>query len=132
MKRANIKLKRLEIEMKSRKKALFLILTIVTLCLIANSALATSGSGGGLPYEGALDKIKASITGPFAATASMVGVVGTGATLILGGELNAFLRSLIFLVMVISLIVAANNIVSMVTGSGSTVCAIIPMAISWS
>lgn len=131
---ANIKQKRLEIEMKmSRKKVLFLTLTTVALCLIADSALATSSSSSGLPWDSGLDKIKNGITGSFAATASLVGVVTAGATLIFGGELNAFMRTLIFLVLVISVIVGANNVISLATGSGATVCSNFPnVVIPWS
>ncbi len=105
-------------------KQLVLLFVVFTLCLIAaDSAFASNsgGGGGGLPYEAGLEKIKNSMTGPVASTVSLTGVVAAGATLIFGGELNAFLRTIIFLVLVVSLVVGANNIIDLATGSGAII-----------
>jgi type IV secretion system protein VirB2 len=45
-------------------------------------------------------------------TLSIVGIVVAGGILIFGGELNAFFRTLIFIVLVMALLVGANNIMT--------------------
>jgi type IV secretion system protein VirB2 len=62
-----------------------------------------------------------SIKGPVAFTISLLGLVGGGATLIWGGEINEFVRRLIMLVMVISLLVFASNILSTLFGVGAVI-----------
>ena len=52
------------------------------------------------------------MTGPVAFTLSIVGIVVAGGILIFGGELNAFFRSLIFIVLVMALLIGANNIMT--------------------
>ena len=96
-------------------------LTLVLSLVLSTDALASAGSGGGLPYESWLEKVRNSITGPVAFTFSIVGIVGAGAMLIMGGDLNGFLKTLIFLVLVIAFIVAAQNLLSTLTGQGAAI-----------
>ncbi|HRB22092.1 MAG TPA: TrbC/VirB2 family protein [Nitrosomonas sp.] len=56
--------------------------------------------------------LRNSVTGPVAFTLSIVGIVVAGGILIFGGELNAFFRTLIFIVLVMALLVGANNIMT--------------------
>jgi type IV secretory pathway VirB2 component (pilin) len=85
------------------------------------SAWASVGSGGGLPYEGWLTQLRNSVTGPVAFTVSIIGIVVAGAGLIFGGELNAFFRTLFFLVLVMALIIGANNLLSNFFGRGAEI-----------
>ncbi|MBV6446936.1 TrbC/VirB2 family protein [Nitrosomonas sp.] len=91
---------------------------IVSLCcfllffLLIDNAQATVGAGGALPYETWLVNLRNSVTGPVAFTLSIVGIVVAGGILIFGGELNAFFRTLIFIVLVMALLVGANNIMT--------------------
>ena len=89
-----------------------LILMFLGLLLFANNALAAVGAGGALPYESWLVNLRNSVTGPVAFTLSIVGIVVAGGILIFGGELNAFFRTLIFIVLVMALLVGANNIMT--------------------
>ena len=96
---------------------IFLFYTLLTLMflgllLFANNALAAVGAGGALPYESWLVNLRNSVTGPVAFTLSIVGIVVAGGILIFGGELNAFFRTLIFIVLVMALLVGANNIMT--------------------
>jgi type IV secretion system protein TrbC len=84
---------------------------ILLLSLGSAEALASTG-GGSLPWETPLQTISTSITGPVAYAISLIGIVVAGAMLIWGGEINEFARRVIMLVMVISLIVFASNILS--------------------
>ena len=82
----------------------FLIAFIASL-FIANTANA-------LPWESPLQQIRQSISGPVAMGISIIAIVAAGATLIWGGEINGFARTMVFIVLVISVIVGANSIIS--------------------
>ena len=103
------------------KQHILLGLFLLGVLLLPDAALASTGGSGALPYESWLDTLRQSITGPFAFTASIIGIVAAGATLIFGGDLNGFFRSMIFLVMTIALIIAANNLMSSFFGKSALV-----------
>jgi type IV secretory pathway VirB2 component (pilin) len=63
-------------------------------------ALASEGTGGSLPYESWLTNLRNSVTGPVAFALSIIGIVIAGGVLIFGGDLNAFFRTLVFIVLV--------------------------------
>ncbi len=89
------------------------LITFAILLLIAPElALASVGGGGGLPYESWLVNLRNSVTGPVAFTLSIIGIVVAGGILIFGGELNAFFRTLIFIVLVMALLIGAQNIMT--------------------
>ncbi|MXS78110.1 conjugal transfer protein TrbC [Nitrosomonas sp. JL21] len=91
----------------------FYSIAVVTIFLLStDQAQAAVGAGGSLPYETWLVNLRNSVTGPVAFTLSIVGIVVAGGILIFGGELNAFFRTLIFIVLVMALLVGANNVMS--------------------
>lgn len=85
---------------------------VILLLVVDQQAHAAVGAGGSLPYESWLVNLRNSVTGPVAFTLSIVGIVVAGGILIFGGELNAFFRTLIFIVLVMALLVGANNVMS--------------------
>ena len=91
--------------------------------LMPNLAEAATAGGGGLPWETPLQTLSNSIKGPVAFTISLLGLVGCGAALIWGGEINEFIRRFIMLVLVISLLVFASNILSNLFGVGAVISA---------
>jgi len=93
------------------------------LLLVAHPALASNTSGGGLPSDDWFTKLRQSVTGPWAFTISIVGIVAAGATLIFGGDLNGFMRTIIFIILVLSFIVAAQNTLTAITGQGAEITA---------
>ena len=93
-----------------------LILLILFLLFVPELALASVGGGGALPYETWLVSLRNSVTGPVAFTLSIVGIVVAGGILIFGGELNAFFRTLIFIVLVMGLLIGAQNIMTNLFG----------------
>ncbi len=108
----------------SRENAKLAMLMLAVLCvflLLPNAAHAAEGTGGGLPYEGWLTNLRNSITGPFAFTVAVIGIVVAGAVLIFGGELNGFVRTLVFIILVMSLIVGVNNLMSGLFGRGAEI-----------
>ena len=102
-------------------KTYWTLLAALLLVFLMEPSWASATSGGGLPFDSWLTKIQNSITGPFAFTVSIVGIVGAGAALIFGGEMNGFLRSLIFIVLVLAFIISAQNVLSAVTGKGAMI-----------
>jgi type IV secretion system protein VirB2 len=93
------------------------VLILVSLTLVfhlfgfAELAIAAT-SGGGLPWETPLQTVRDSISGPVAYAVSLMGIVVAGAMLVWGGEINEFVRRVIMLILVISLIIFASNILS--------------------
>ncbi len=86
-------------------------------CALAISMLQVqhaeaAAAGGGLPWEAPLQTIQHSIQGPVAYGISLLSLIGCGGTLVWGGEINEFLRKGILLVLVISLIIFATNMMT--------------------
>jgi type IV secretion system protein TrbC len=94
---------------------------LVVLFLAPEHAFASEGTSGGLPYETWLTNLRNSVTGPVAFALSIVGIVIAGGVLIMGGDLNGFFRTLIFLVLVMALLVGAQNIMSGFFGRGAEI-----------
>ena len=99
--------------------ALFALLIVAV--LMPDQAYASAGGGGGLPYESWLESLRQSVTGPVAFAVAIIGIVVAGAVLIFGGELNGFFRTLVFIVLVMALIIGAQNMMSTFFGQGAEV-----------
>lgn len=87
--------------------------------LIAPSAFASSG--GGLPWEGPLEQIQESITGPVAGFIALAAVAVAGGMLIFGGELNDFARRLMYVVLVAGILLGATQIVGLFGATGASI-----------
>ncbi|MDL2406158.1 TrbC/VirB2 family protein [Rhizobium calliandrae] len=88
--------------------------------LIARPAFASSG-GGGLPWEGPLQQIQESITGPVAGYIALAAVAIAGGMLIFGGELNDFARRLVYIVLVAGVLLGATQIVGLFGATGASI-----------
>lgn len=99
----------------------------VVLMLAPDMALASEGVGGTLPYESWLVNLRNSVTGPVAFTLSMIGIVVAGGVLVMGGDLNGFFRTLIFIVLVLALLVGAQNMMSNFFGRGAQIAVLSPL-----
>ena len=105
-----------------RMTLLLLALGVLALMLLlAPDAHASAGTGGGLPYEDWLTKIRQSITGPVAFAISIIAIVAAGAMLIFGGDMNGFMKTLVFIVLVLAFVIAAQNMLSAITGTGAVI-----------
>ncbi len=98
-----------------------LCLALLALHVFAPDVMASAGAGGGLPYEGWLTKLSDSVTGPFALAVSLIGIVVAGAVLIFGGDLNGFFRSLVLIILLVSIIIGAKNLMTSFFGQGSVI-----------
>lgn len=101
--------------------ALLIFSALLLAMLVPIDASASVGTGGSLPYESWLESLRNSVTGPVAFALSITGIVIAGGVLIFGGDLNGFFRTLIFLVLVMALIVGAQNIMSTFFGHGAVI-----------
>jgi type IV secretion system protein VirB2 len=73
-------------------------------------------AGNTLPYEDGLKTLYKSLTGPVPFAISLVGIVACGAMLIFGGEISGFMRTLVFIVLVVAVIVQAASVVELLGG----------------
>ena len=108
---------------KKLNSALVKAFLIFLALAIVPDAMAATGAGGSLPYESWLTSLRDSVTGPVAFSLSIIGIVVAGGVLIFGGELNAFFRTLIFLVLVMALLVGAQNMMTTFFGKGAELTA---------
>lgn len=99
------------------------IIILLACILLSHPAFASEGSGGSLPYEGWLTQLRNSVTGPVAFAISIIGIVVAGGVLIFGGELNGFFRTMIFIVLVMALLVGAQNMMGTFFGRGAEITA---------
>lgn len=96
-----------------------LALALMLFTLFPEQAHATTAGGAGLPWEAPLDTITRSIQGPVAYAISLLGIVTCGGMLIWGGEINEFVKRGIMLVLVISLVILASNVLSSLFATGA-------------
>ncbi len=92
--------------------------------LLLHLALATpalASSGGSLPWEGPLEQIQQSITGPVAGYIALAAVAIAGGMLIFGGELTDFARRLIYIVLVAGILLGATSIVGLFGSTGASI-----------
>ena len=96
-----------------------LAISALALGLLAEPALAAGG--GGLPWEGPLQQIQQSITGPVAGFIALAAVAIAGGMLIFGGELNDFARRLMYIVLVAGILLGATQIVALFGSTGASI-----------
>jgi len=97
-----------------------------TIAAIAIAAIAVASptfasSGGSLPWEGPLEQIQESITGPVAGYIALAAVAIAGGMLIFGGELNDFARRLVYVVLVAGILLGATTIVGLFGATGASI-----------
>ncbi|WP_426127842.1 TrbC/VirB2 family protein [Pararhizobium sp. PWRC1-1] len=97
------------------------IVGIVLLWIVASVSPALASSGGGLPWEGPLQQIQESITGPVAGFIALAAVAIAGGMLIFGGELNDFARRLMYVVLVAGILLGATQIVGLFGATGASI-----------
>lgn len=101
-----------------RKLATLGLVVLATLVLVSP---ASASSGGSLPWEGPLEQIQQSITGPVAGYIALAAVAIAGGMLIFGGELNDFARRLMYVVLVAGILLGATTIVGLFGATGASI-----------
>lgn len=102
-------------------KFFFFALAVTLLLVLPCDVLASAGAGGDLPYESWLESLRNSVTGPFAFTLAIVGIVVAGSVLVFGGDLNGFFRSIVFLILVMAFIIGAQSLLAGFFGKGAII-----------
>lgn len=105
--------------MSLERRSLLGIAAAAVLVLAVDPALAAGG--GGLPWEGPLQQIQQSITGPVAGFIALAAVAVAGGMLIFGGELNDFARRLMYVVLVAGILLGATQIVGLFGAAGASI-----------
>lgn len=98
-----------------------LTLAAMALSIAAAASPAIASSGGSLPWEGPLEQIQESITGPVAGYIALAAVAIAGGMLIFGGELNDFARRLMYVVLVAGILLGATTIVGLFGATGASI-----------
>ena len=104
-----------------RRNWLPLLLLAVIAVLFHPVVAHASSTGGSLPWDTPLTTLKNDITGPVAFTISLLAMVGCGAALVFGGEINEFIRRIVMLVLVCAFIVGVTNLASALGITGAVV-----------
>jgi type IV secretion system protein VirB2 len=114
--------------MKIRKFMLVLAFMFIALSLalsLTDTALAAGGSGGSgsssttMPWEAGLKVLTDSISGPVATAIGLIALVAAGAALIFGGDMTGFMRTSVYIVLVLGIIMSAANLLKALYGSTS-------------
>lgn len=102
-------------------KRSLLTLAVTAFSVVAATSPAFASSGGSLPWEGPLEQIQESITGPVAGYIALAAVAIAGGMLIFGGELNDFARRLMYVVLVAGILLGATTIVGLFGATGASI-----------
>ncbi|WP_312931110.1 TrbC/VirB2 family protein [Agrobacterium cavarae] len=102
-------------------KRSLLALAAMALSIAFATFPAFASSGGSLPWEGPLQQIQQSITGPVAGYIALAAVAIAGGMLIFGGELNDFARRLVYVVLVAGILLGATTIVGLFGATGASI-----------
>jgi type IV secretion system protein VirB2 len=94
----------------------------IGLCVAGTAAYAAAAGGGGaMPWDAPLTALKADLTGATATAISLIAIVVVFGVLIFGGEMNHFGRSLCFIVLCASVLVAGQNVLDALGIAGATI-----------
>ena len=94
---------------------------VVVFCLPYIAEAGTAGGGGALPWEGALDKIASSLTGPVAKALSLIMVVVGVGVLMFGGDLAGWARWVAFAALAAGTLGGAANLISLLGVTGALI-----------
>jgi type IV secretion system protein VirB2 len=97
----------------------YLLTVFVFICLVLVAGAASAGnispSGSPLPGTSALQQLRDFITGPYAYTISLSGIVVAGGALLFGGnDMGGFVRTALYVALVGSLIMGAGTFMTTV------------------
>ena len=98
-------------------KTAALIFAILPTAAFAGGA----GGGAGLPWEGPLQTVTDSLTGPVAIAIGTVAFFVAGGMLIFGSEIGDFAKRTIYAVLAASLMLLGGNLITLLFGAGSLI-----------
>jgi type IV secretion system protein TrbC len=95
--------------------------SVAALLLLSNIGAFAAQTGGNLPWEGPLQTLVTSLTGPVAYAISVVAIVALGAGLAFGGEMNETMRRLLQVGLAVCCVVFAAQVMASWIGTGAEV-----------
>jgi type IV secretion system protein TrbC len=110
---------------KKLLKASYRTGSVVALLLLSNIGAFAAQTGGNLPWEGPLQTLVTSLTGPVAYAISVVAIVALGAGLAFGGEMNETMRRLLQVGLAVCCVVFAAQVMASWIGTGADVAVIV-------
>lgn len=72
-----------------------------------------------MPWEEGLATLQESITGPVAQAIALIAIVAAGAALIFGGDMTGFMRTAVYIVLVLGIIISASNLLGALYGESA-------------
>ena len=99
------------------------ISTVLAMLWMGAQPMFASGTGGtGLPWEGPLQTVQRSLSGPVAFSIAVIAMASVGGMLVFGGELTEFTRKACMLVLAIAFLVGGAGLITLLFGvSGALV-----------
>jgi type IV secretion system protein TrbC len=95
--------------------------SVAALLLLSNIGAFAAQTGGNLPWEGPLQTLVTSLTGPVAYAISVVAIVALGAGLAFGGEMNETMRRLLQVGLAVCCVVFAAQVMASWIGTGAEI-----------
>jgi type IV secretion system protein TrbC len=89
----------------------------VLMVLAAAPAYASTG-GTGLPWDGPLQTIQNSLTGPVATAIAVISLFAAGAALVFGDEMSNFVKRVLIGVMSLALLIAGSHFLTALNITG--------------
>lgn len=108
-------------KIKKTAAVLFSLLVPAYVMATVDKALAFNAGGGGagtLPWETPLSNLSAELTGPTASAIAIIAIFVAGLALIFGEDLGKFARTLLMIVIAISLLIGAAKFIGPLTTGG--------------
>ena len=99
--------------------------------LLSGTGAFAANTGSNLPWEGPLQTLVTSLTGPVAYAISIVAIVALGAGLAFGGEMSESMRRMLQVGIAVCLVVFAAQVMTSWIGSGAETApaSIVPVAL---
>jgi type IV secretion system protein TrbC len=106
--------------MSPKTVSLLLVATLAILAVTVLSDPAFASSGGGLPWETPLNKVKDSLSGPVALAVGVIAFFAGGAMLVFGGEMTDFARRAALVVLACGFLLGGSNLLTTLYGTTSS------------
>lgn len=105
-----------------RKSSLSIVVILLALTvLLPEQAHAAATGGGGLPWEQGIQMIADSLTGPIAYSLVLIGLVGSIWSVLHGGEITGFCRSMIVVCLCGAALILARQVIQQLIGAGALI-----------
>ncbi len=95
-------------------------MTLILLMLVI-SPIALGATTTGLPWESPLQTVTNSLTGPVAGFISLIAIAVCGITAAIGQDLSGFVKTLLGIVFIISVVLGAASLIRILFGSTGAV-----------